>query len=170
MRVFFWVFLFSLGNLLLANPDPVIWSGVGYFVDSGKTDSIYPNLTSLEKELSLSKLLANEFSQNENLIIGGSGNRSSEEGLNSVLIAVTAEKITSTYRGKNFKGEDICDRRYLYWPLLCYGSCWDGSCRSVIDNLFKGQPKRRCTFRSFKRGCDLNCKVIRTAIWCFNVF
>lgn len=113
MRVFFGIILFSLGNLLFANPDSIIWSGIGYFVDSGKTDSIYPNLTTLEEELSLSKLLANEFSQNENLIIGGAGNTSSEEGLNSVLIAVTAEKITSTYRGKNDKGEDICDRRYL---------------------------------------------------------
>ena len=79
MRVFFWAFLFSSGNLLFANPDPVIWSGVGYFVDSGKTDSIYPNLTSLEKELSLSKFLANEFSQNENLIIGGSSGDDEED-------------------------------------------------------------------------------------------
>ena len=79
MRVFFGIALFFFGHLIFANSDPVIWSGVGYFVDSGKTSSIYPNLTSLEKELNLSKLLADEFSKNENLIIGGSENTSSDE-------------------------------------------------------------------------------------------
>ena len=114
MRVFFAAALFFFGHLIFANSDPVIWSGIGYFVDSGKTSSIYPNLTSLEKELNLSKLLADEFSKNENLIIGGSENTSSDEGFNSVLIAVTSEKIRSTYRGINsLDGKNICERSYL---------------------------------------------------------
>ena len=114
MRVFFGIALFFFGHLISANSDPVIWSGIGYFVDSGKTSSIYPNLTSLEKELNLSKLLADEFSKNENLIIGGSENTSSDEGFNSVLIAVTSEKIRSTYRGINsLDGKNICERSYL---------------------------------------------------------
>ena len=93
---FLWGVLFILSSLIHTNSDPVIWSGVGYFVDSGKTSSIYPNLTSLEKDLNLAKLFSEKFSANENIIIGGSENRSSEEGLNSTLLAITSEKIFST--------------------------------------------------------------------------
>ena len=109
---FFWVILFFLSSFLSANSDPVIWSGVGYFVDSGKTSSMYPNLTSLEKDLNLAKLFSEKFSAKENIIIGGSENRSSEEGLNSILLAITSEKIFSNYRGK-VGGSHLCYRTYL---------------------------------------------------------
>ena len=109
---FFWVILFFLSSFLSANSDPVIWSGVGYFVDSGKTSSMYPNLTSLEKDLNLAKLFSEKFSAKENIIIGGSENRSSEEGLNSVLLAITSEKVFSNYRGK-VDGSHLCYRTYL---------------------------------------------------------
>lgn len=108
----FWGILFFLSSFLSANSDPVIWSGVGYFVDSGKTSSIYPNLTSLEKDLNLAKLFSEKFSANENIIIGGSENRSSDEGLNSSLLAITSEKIFSNYRGK-VNGSHLCYRTYL---------------------------------------------------------
>ena len=91
------VIFFILSPNLLANQDPIIWSGIGYFVDAGETSKTYPNLTSLEDDLNLSKLFSEKFSDNENIIIGGSGNRSSDEGLNSVLLAITSEKIFSTY-------------------------------------------------------------------------
>ena len=32
---FLWGVLFILSSLIHTNSDPVIWSGVGYFVDSG---------------------------------------------------------------------------------------------------------------------------------------
>ncbi len=101
-------------SFFFANPDPVIWSGIGYFVDSGKTSSIYPSLTALEKDLKLAKLISEKFSSNENIIIGGSENRSSDEGLNSSLLAITSEKIFSNYRGKNpLNGSHLCYRTYL---------------------------------------------------------
>ena len=109
---FLWGALFILSSFIHTNSDPVIWSGVGYFVDSGKTSSIYPNLTSLEKDLNLAKLFSEKFSANENIIIGGSENRSSEEGLNSILLAITSEKIFSNYRGK-VGGSHLCYRTYL---------------------------------------------------------
>ena len=112
MNRFFWGTLFFLSSLISANSDPVIWSGVGYFVDSGKTSLIYPNLTSLEKDLNLAKLFSEKFSADENIIIGGSENRSSEEGLNSTLLAITSEKIFSNYRGK-VGGSHLCYRTYL---------------------------------------------------------
>ena len=71
--------------------------------------STYPNLTSLEKDLNLARLISDKFSGNENNIIGGSGNISSDEGLNSVLLAITSEKIFSNYRGKNpLDGSHLC--------------------------------------------------------------
>ncbi len=112
MSRFLWGALFILSSFIHTNSDPVIWSGVGYFVDSGKTSSIYPNLTSLEKDLNLAKLFSEKFSANENIIIGGSENRSSEEGLNSILLAITSEKIFSNYRGK-VGGSHLCYRTYL---------------------------------------------------------
>ncbi len=114
MGKFFGTFLLFFCSSFFSNSDPIIWSGIGYFVDSGKTSSIYPNLTSLEKDLNLAKLISDKFSENENIIIGGSGNRSSDEGLNSVLLAITSEKIFSNYRGKNpLNGAHLCYRTYL---------------------------------------------------------
>ena len=72
MGKYFGTLLLILSNYFFANSDPVIWSGIGYFVDSGKTSSTYPNLTSLEKDLNLARLISDKFSGNENIIIGGS--------------------------------------------------------------------------------------------------
>ena len=114
MGKYFGTLLLILSNYFFANSDPVIWSGIGYFVDSGKTSSTYPNLTSLEKDLNLARLISDKFSGNENIIIGGSGNISSDEGLNSVLLAITSEKIFSNYRGKSpIDGSHLCYRTYL---------------------------------------------------------
>ena len=114
MKKFLWGVLFFLSGFISANSDPVIWSGIGYFVDADKISSKYPNISSLEKDLDLAKLLSEEFSENEKIIIGGSGNKSSDEGLNSILLAITSEKVFSNYRGKSpLDGTPLCYRTYL---------------------------------------------------------
>ena len=150
MGKYFGTLLLLLSNYFFANSDPVIWSGIGYFVDSGKTSSTYPNLTSLEKDLNLARLISDKFSGNENIIIGGSGNISSDEGLNSVLLAITSEKIFSNYRGKNpLDGSHLCYRTYLLGSQVVLYSLNDKKILKAFPSTTKktfidGDDKETC--------------------------
>ena len=81
------MFKFHLGalllssSLLLANSDPIIWSGVGYLVDSGQTSKLYPFSSKIEQEYDLAKVFREKLSNDDQIIIGGLGNRSFDEGL-----------------------------------------------------------------------------------------
>lgn len=149
-KVFCGVIFFILSPNLIANQDPIIWSGIGYFVDAGETSKTYPNLTSLEDDLNLSKLFSEKFSDNENIIIGGSGNRSSDEGLNSVLLAITSEKIFSTYRGKDpLDGTNLCYRTYLLSSQVVLYSVNDKKILKALPSSVKktfidGDSKNLC--------------------------
>ena len=112
------MFKFHLGalllssSLLLANSDPIIWSGVGYLVDSGQTSKLYPFSSQIEEEYDLAKVFREKLSNDDQIIIGGLGNRSFDEGLNSILLAITSERVDSIYRGKK-EGNHLCYRDYL---------------------------------------------------------
>ena len=103
-------FILSLNSL--TNSDPIIWSGVGYMVDSGQTSKLYPFSSQIEQEYDLAKVFREELSNDEKIIIGGLGNRSFDEGLNSILLAITSERINSIHRGKK-EGKNLCYRDYL---------------------------------------------------------
>ncbi len=112
MAKFFWGLLFFLSSFLSANSDPVIWSGVGYLVDSGQTSKLYPFSSQIEEEYDLAKVFREELSNNDKIIIGGLGNTSFDEGLNSIILAITSERINSIHRGKK-EGKHLCYRDYL---------------------------------------------------------
>ena len=156
MRVFFGIVLFSFGNLILSNPDPVIWSGIGYFVDADKISSEYPNISSLEKDLNLAKLLSEEFSGNEKIIIGGSENKSSDEGLNSILLAITSEKVFSNYRGKSpLDGTSLCYRTYLLGSQVVLYSLDDKKILKAFPSTMKrvfidDDKEKLCNYSSKK--------------------
>ena len=112
MKKFIWGILFILSSFLSANSDPVIWSGVGYLVDSGQTSKLYPFSSQIEEEYDLAKVFREELSNNDKIIIGGLGNTSFDEGLNSIILAITSERINSIHRGKK-EGKHLCYRDYL---------------------------------------------------------
>ena len=81
-------------------------------VDSGQTSKLYPFSSQIEEEYDLAKVFREELSNDEKIIIGGLGNRSFDEGLNSILLAITSERINSIHRGKK-EGKNLCYRDYL---------------------------------------------------------
>ena len=86
-RIFIGFILFLSSGWTYSNSDPMIWSGLGFLVDANKTQEVYPYSDLINQKFGVTKKLRDALSNDENFIIGSSGNVTASEGYNNVILA-----------------------------------------------------------------------------------
>ena len=154
-KIFIGFVLFLSSGWTYSNSDPMIWSGLGFLVDANKTQEVYPYSDLINQRFGVTKKLRDALSNDENFIIGSSGNVTASEGYNNVILAITDETVSSTKRGKG-----ICSRYYYLSTQVILYSAIDKTILKVVP-LTKVRPyadetiNGKCSNSSISRNIHL---------------